>query len=415
MATAAMDFTGIDEQVDTGQETDQQVDTGDINPDLGEGEVGGTQPTDQTQVDGRKGPQNIRAAVKIASEAAPEQAEALKQLAASHFRADAYSKVFPKVEDAQAAKTFIDTVGGIDGFQQIQQRVAQFDAQDEGLKTGNPEVLDAMFKDFPEGAAALGPAYLERLAKQNPDTFNNTVAPHALAMLDRAGIGDHVAAMAAETDPARAQQMAKQLDAWIQQQKQGVAQLKTTPAKNPGEDKLRREQTALHQEKDQFFSSQVDTEVNSKAVGEMTKTVDQYAKTYKLNDVQKSRFAASVSQRVINEMLGDDTFNKQDEIRRSSKQRSVENVASFRSSEFLRRLPDVAFKEAQELWGANKNSGQPTGVVKPGGAKTAPGGGPLLVSRAPDISELDMSKDPNQLLFIGNKGYKRDGTFVTWK
>lgn len=417
MATAAIDFTSMEETpIDGAQTADQTVDTGDINPDLGEtGEVSGA-PTQATEaVDGRKGPQNVRAAIKAASEAVPEQAEALKTLAASHFRAEAYSKVFAKVEDAQAAKTFIDAVGGIDGFQQIQQRMQGYDAQEAGMESGDPAVLEAFFKDFPEGAASLAPHYLEKLAQANPEAFTNTIAPHAMGMLARAGMADHLANMAAETDPARLKAMAAQADQWMKQQKQVIDGIAKPVTKNPMDDKLKAREEGIRQKEDGFFQTQIDAQVNQRSSAQVEKTVEQYAKNYKLNDVQKSRFAASVVQRIVNDMLADDTFKKQDAIRKGSKDRNVDNVASYRSSEFLRRLPDVAFKEAQELWGANKGAGQPTGVVKPGGPKTAAGGGPLLISRAPDISELDMSKDPRQLLFIGNKGYRRDGTFVTWK
>jgi hypothetical protein len=146
----------------------------------------------------------------------------------------------------------------------------------------------------------------------------------------------------------------------------------------------------------------------------MAKVVDQYAKSHKLNDIQKNRFAASLAQRVVNEMLADESFKKQDGIRKASK--DVDRVASFRASEFNRRLPDAAFKEAQELYGATTRPTATTGEVKPNQAKTAPGGGPLMVSRPMDIVDLDMRKDPDQLLFIQNKGYRKaDGMFVTWK
>lgn len=414
MSTAALDLTAMDVQVDN-----SQVDTGDINPDLGEqteGEVAGGQVTETPAVDGRRGPLNYRTAAKAALEAvAPEHQAAIKELTSKAFTADDYIKVFPKPADAQAAKTFIDTVGGIDGFGAIQQRLQGYDTQEAGLESGDPAVLDSFFTDYPEGAAALAPHYLDKLAKANPEAFNDTIAPHALGMLEKAGILNHVATMAAETDPARQKQMIGQLAEWMKQQKQAVGQMQTKPAVNPENSRLKEQQTKLQTQQDEFFQKQVDTEVNSKASGEVSKVVEQYAKSYKLNDVQKNRFATAVASCVVNEMLADDTFKKQDAIRKSAKTRDVANVASFRASEFLRRLPDVAFKEAQEWWGANKGVTQQTGVVKPGQAKTAPGGGPLLVSRAPEISELDMAKDPRQLLYIQNRGYRKDGTFVTWK
>ncbi len=412
MATFTADMASMDEQqVDAGQQTDVQVDQ------QSAGDAGATdeqQQQEQQPVDGRRGPANVREAVRLASQAVPEQAEALKTLASSHFRAEAYAKVFPKVEEAQAAKTFIDTVGGIDGFATIQQRMEGYDQQEAGLQSGDPAVLDSFFQDYPEGAATLAPHYLERLGRSNPDALATTIAPYAMGMLTNAGIVNHIAQMASETDPARLKSMAAQAQEWFKSQTEALKNIRQQNPQNPMDAKLKEQQTALQQQQEEFFGKQVDAAVNTASSGDLSKVVDQYAKTYKLNDIQKARFGTSLATRVVQEMLADDTFKKQDQIRRASK--DVQKVASFRAAEFTRRLDDAAFKESQELYGATTRPAQKTGEVKPNQPKTAPGGGPLLVSRAMDTADLDMSKDPHGYLFIGNKGYRKaDGMFVTWK
>jgi hypothetical protein len=413
MATATVDLGSIDQTADTGQTAD--VDQTQVTSDGADGtqQDGQQQDGTQQQTDGRRGPADVRGAVKAAAEALPEQAATIKKLGDAYFRADAYAKVFPTVQDASSAKQLFDAVGGVDGVTQIQQRQQQYDAQDEAIKTGNPEAIDSAFKNFPDGMAALAPHYLDTLARTNPESYATAVAPHAMGLLERAGVLGHIQQLAAETDPARKAALANQLDQWMQKQGQDVKQLRTAPTKNPMEGKLLEQKTALEQQQEQFFSKQVDTAVNTASTPELNKIVDQYAKTYKLNDVQKQRFNLSLANRVVQEMLADDTFKKQDQIRRTGK--DVQKVADFRASEFQRRLGDAAFKEAQELYGATQKPSGGTGEVKPNTAKTAPGGGPLLVSRAMTPGDLDMSKDPNQYLFIANKGYRKDGTFVTWK
>lgn len=414
MATFTADMAAVDEgqqQSDTGA----TVDTGYQGQQQDAGADGGQQQQDgqQAQLDGRRGPADVRGAIKAAAEALPEQAQTIKRLGDAYFRAEAYSKVFPKVEDAQAAKTLFDGVGGVEGVSKLMERGQQYDAQDEGLRSGDPAVLDAAFKDFPEGMATLAPHYLDRLAKSNPEAFENTIAPYAMGLLDRAGIPAHIAAMVAETDPARVKAMAGQLNEWVKRNGETVKTLRQN-APAPQDAKLKEGMTKLEQEREAFFSQQVDSHVSAQSSGELTKVIDQYAKTYKLNDIQKQRFGSSLAQRIVGEMLADDTFKKQDGIRRTSK--DVAKVAEFRTAEFKRRLPDAAFKEAQELYGATQRPQNGTGEVKPGGPKAAPGGGPLLVSRAMDTADLDMSKDPKGYLFIANKGYRKaDGAFVTWK
>lgn len=412
MATFTADVAAIDDGSQVADDGQQSVDVVDTQIDAAEQSPEEVQQSEQSS-DGRRGPANIRQSIKAASEALPEQAGTLKELGNAYFRAEAYSKVFPKVEEAQAAKQLIEGVGGIDGITTIQQRMQGYDAQEAGLEAGDPAVLDSFFKDYPEGAATLAPHYLDLLAKSNPDAFETTVAPHAISLLAKAGMVNHIAQMAAETDPARLQQMAKQANDWMKQQSDNIKQIQQAPKKDPREDQFKQRATEQDHREEQFFSSQVDTAVNAKSQGDVTKVVDQYAKTYKLNDVQKARFGTSLMTRVVQEMLADDTFKKQDGIRRTSK--DIEKVASFRAAEFNRRLPDAAFKEAQELYGATARPAAKTGEVKPGQAKTAPGGGPLLVSRAMNIEDLDMRKDPDGYLFIANKGYRKDGTFVQWK
>ncbi len=417
MATATVDFTAADagmQASDTGQPTDLGQSAADTS----------VQSAQDVQVDGRRGPTDIRTAAKSIADAIadpssdfaakfPGQEKAVKSLADSYFRADAYAKVFPRVEEAAAAKQLIDAVGGIEGVTQIQTRLQQQDVMDGQLKTGDPAALDSAFKNFPEGMATLAPHYLDRLQQTNPQAFENTIAPHAISLFDKAGVLGHVAAMAAETDPARKSAMANELASWMKQQGDNVKNLRNAAPKSPVDDQLKQRMTAQEQRENEFFSKQVDLSVNNASAPQLTKIADQYAKTYKLNDIQKTRFASSLAQRVVHEMLADKTFKDQDSIRRNSK--DVEKVASFRAAEFTRRLEDAAFKEAQELYGATSRPTNGTGEVKPAGPKSAPDGGPLLVSRAMTPADLDMRRDPNGYLFIANKGYRKDGTFVTWK
>jgi len=167
MATATVDFTSMDAGAsDAGQTT--EVDQSQVTSDVGDSgqQQDGQQQEQQQQADGRRGPADVRGAVKAAAEALPEQAATIKKLGDAYFRADAYAKVFPTVQDASSAKQLFDAVGGVDGVTQIQQRQQQYDAQDEQLKSGNPEAIDSAFKNFPDGMAALAPHYLDTLPRR---------------------------------------------------------------------------------------------------------------------------------------------------------------------------------------------------------------------------------------------------------
>lgn len=422
MATTGIDFTAMDDgTADTG--ADQGIDqTADVatggeqqGQDQGPGGAGGA---DQA-VDGRRGPANIRNSIKAASESMPEHAATFKELGNAHFREQAYRAHFPTPQEAASAKQLIEGIGGVEGATALQQRAQTFDAQDAGLQSGDPAVLDAMFKDFPEGAAALAPHYLDRLSKANPEAFASAVAPHAIAMLEQAGLADHLAAMANETDPAKAKQMAAQAAAWMNGQKSSVQQTRQQPAKDPRQDKIAQGMQELETQRESMFMEGVQGKVNSSVTPEITKTVEQYAKQYKWNPEQKEKFQEWLQNDIVAQMKADKTYEQQVALRKANKGRTHDTVAGYIAGEFNRRLGDKegALATAAKL---NKLIGKTgaaptTGVVKAGTPNTAPGGGPLFVSQRPPDSQLDLSRPGADMLLIQGRGHTKDGRFVTWR
>lgn len=375
----------------------------------------GVTPT-ETPLDGRKGPANIRNSIKAASEAVPEQAAAFKELGNAYFREQAFKQHFATPQEAASAKQLIEGVGGIEGITQIQQRMQGYDAQEQGLEAGDPAVLDSFFQDYPEGAVNLFSSYADRVAKANPQAFSDMIAPHAIGMLEQAGVGNHLAGILNETDPGRQAQMIKQLADWYGQQKGNVAQMKATPQKNAGDDYVKSERAKIDEERNQIFAERVQERVTSSVTPEINKFVDQYTKSYKLNDSQKKHFQEVLQQRVIGEMNNDQTYKQQVDLRKANKAKTHDSVAGYISSEFNRRLKDAAFNVAKEVYGAPRGTSQETtGVVKADQPKTAPGGGPLFVSQRPNDSEMNMDHPSAAMMLVAGQALLKNGRHVTWR
>lgn len=413
MAAAPIDFGN---EVDAGAEFEAPEQQAQETPESGAqqtpGAVEGAQQTEQP-VDGRRGPANIRNSIKAASEALPEQAQAFKELGNAYFREQAYKQHFPTPQEAASAKQLIEGIGGTEGAVKLQERIQGYDTQEAGLESGNPAVLDSFFEDYPQGASALAPHYLEKLGQTNPQALAAVIAPHAIGMLESAGVGSHLDAILAEQDPARAKALVQQLQQWFQQQAQGAKQ---PPAqKNPGQEKITQQQQELDEQRKQIYNDRVSERVNSATSPELKKYVDQYSKTYKLNDKQKARFEASLGNRVAEEMRQDQTYLDQAKLRRQNKATTPEQMASFMSSEFNRRIKDAAYAEAQEIWGAPKGgTPQETGVVRADAPKTAPNGGPMFVSQRPQDSEF--AQYPGlEMDIIQGRAKLKNGRFVTWR
>jgi hypothetical protein len=363
----------------------------------------------------------IRDAVRELSATSPAHAKILKAMADSHFReSQGWKAAFDTPQKASEAKSIIESAGGIEGIAAQAERIATYDQQDAALKDGNPEVLDAMFKDFPEGAAALAPHYLDRLQKANPDAYNAAIGPHAVQMLVQANVGSHLEAILAEKDPARAMAMVNQLNDWFKGQKQNAAQFQAGNGqrKNPEADKIAKDREALNTEKEKIFQDAVSGKVNAAVAAPLASVVDQYSKQYKLNETQKAHYQKTLADAVIAEMNGDKTYLKQVELRKGSKDRTHDSISAYISGEFNRRAKDKAFEVAKSIYGsprAGSVAQNGTGVIKAGEPKTAPGGGPLLISAKPPMNLIDTNRPDADLLMIRGQAYLKDGRLVTWR
>lgn len=412
MATSSIDLGALDSAADepvVDQTTEVDADSG-----AADDSADSSQQTDQqaVKIDGRKGPQAIRNAVKVASEAFPEQAGPLKEMADGYFREQAFKQVFPTPQDAASAKQLLETAGGVDGIAALQQRDAMYTTQDEFLKEGNPEVLDDFFEDFPEGAAALAPHYLEKLAKVNPDAFNQAIVPYALGMLQNVGLGAYLKTMAAEPDVKRKDALIAQLAQWFTGEQNKLANVRKP---EPVNDRLKQRETALTQRENDIFTRAVNDRVTGQVEAKLGPTVEQYAKKNGWNEEQKAEFRQRLLNDVAAQMDKDEIYKKQAGLRYSARGRSHDAVASFVAGEFVRRMNDKDGALATEakmhkLFGKTAAARPGTGVPRPAPGQT----GMVKVSAEPARDQIDWNHPNAELLYIQNKAKLKSGRMVTW-
>jgi hypothetical protein len=416
------------ETVDLGMEaTDTEVQSQDteVNDQQGSeqnaGEVQAQTPgegqgaEDQTQIDGRRGPSNIRSSIKAASEALPEQAAAFKELGNAYFRDQAYKQVFPTPQEAASAKQLLEGIGGVEGASTLQSRAQEYESQESAIQAGDPSVLDAFFKDYPQQASGMASAYLERVAEANPTALSEAVAPYAIEMVINAGLADTLKDAFNADDP---KPLIEKMYNWLAQQNQATKQLRVNGgAKAPGADRLTQEREQLHQEREQIFKSSVSERVNSLVDPQIASQVDRYSKQYKLNETQRDHYRKTLQNVVIEAMNSDKTYMKQVDLRYANKSRSRESVATYIAGEFNRRMSEKAFEVIKGIYGAPRGGSSPaqSGQVKAGQPQSAPGGGPLRISYIPGNEQLDTSRPNFDLMRIQGRGYlKGSGRFVTW-
>jgi hypothetical protein len=128
-------------------------------------------------------PANVRTALKAMRDADPKNAGVVKELHGAFERWNAAKAVFPKgVAEMQEAKAFIESVGGPDGYQKMQDSISAVVATDELLYAADPKLWDNVIEDIkasghPEALGALAPSFLEKLKAHDHDAYYNTTIP----------------------------------------------------------------------------------------------------------------------------------------------------------------------------------------------------------------------------------------------
>ena len=128
-------------------------------------------------------PANVRTALKAMRDADPKNAGVVKELHGAFERWTAAKQIFPKgVAEMTEAKAFIDSVGGPEGYQKMQDMINTVTATDELLYAADPKLWDNVIEDLkannhPEALGALAPSLLAKLKAHDVDAFYNTTIP----------------------------------------------------------------------------------------------------------------------------------------------------------------------------------------------------------------------------------------------
>ena len=288
------------------------------------------------------------------------------------------------------------------------------------LKDGNPAALEPFFKDFPEGAVALLPHYLERVQKANPGAFQDHIGPYAVDLMVQAGFEQALQSAANSADPKAGIQAL--LD-WIGKQKGNVELRRQAPVRAPGQDRLTEQQKQLDTEREQLFSDRTKDFINAQVNPKLAAAVEDYAKRYKLNEQQKTDFDNRLRDQILSTMGNDPDYKNQLTIRKSAKDRTPERVAEYISGNFNGRIKDAAFavwgKVGKSIYGVQTSTQNGTGQVRADQPQASPSGAPLFVSQRPPDSELNLNypdAGEAEMNLIKGRGYTKAGNrFITWR
>ena len=210
-------------------------------------------------------PSNVRSALKTLK-ADPKNAAVVKELHGSYERWQAAKEVFPKgVAEMQEAKAFIESVGGPEGYQKMQQAFEQVAATDELLYAADSSLWDNVIEDLkasghPEALGALAPSMLQKLKAHDSDAFYNTTIPVVADALKEvhmdAFVSQFNAALSAKNDKgetvpdiAKITSLVKSITDWYSDLDKDAKSRTTAPVDTPERKKFLAEKTAFEKTK----------------------------------------------------------------------------------------------------------------------------------------------------------------------
>jgi hypothetical protein len=219
--------------------------------------------------DGRKQPDALRKRVAelrrqadsitdpVAKQALLNDAKALNDTIG---KSRAYEELFPTVREVREVKALLDSVGGRDGFTQMQARASQVAEIDQKLAAGDASVIENLWKEAPEGMPKLVPAIADKFAAEKPQEYTKFIAPRAIAHLDQSGFPqafDRLVQLYETGKVEEAKALKQEMIAWVTGQRNSKEQTKQV---DPEVERLRAELAEKNRGED---SKAIDTAYNA--------------------------------------------------------------------------------------------------------------------------------------------------------
>lgn len=371
------------------------------------------------RVDGRTLPKEVQSALKSLKEAHPEHAKALEELRKSYFSSRQHGEFFKTPAEARQAHATLQLAGGAQGIAEMQSKVAAIEMVDTSFEQGDPQVLEDIASDYPEGFKKLiGPA-IEKLQALDPQSYAKTLQPHNFAAMEAAGLGpvlDAIGQAVAANDLAKAKDLIGKSLAWYQGQKQQAGQVKQNSV-DPERAKFETERQKFHSEKEQSFRQAIGSKTSAHQHSEVEKALAPYLKTKSLTNDERADITAGINGRVNALLKADGTYQSQMKALLAAKNRDPEKIIQYVKA----AVSEKAAQAVRARYG-NKAPSPKAAAAAATDKTNKPVGnpaqsGPIKIAAKPNRADVDWSKTKD-ILFITNKAYMKNGPhkgkMVTW-
>jgi hypothetical protein len=395
-----------------------------------------------------KTPSEVRKALKAFKDSDPKNAAMVKQLHGAFERHLAYQAEFPTVEAAREAKTFLDSMGGYEGFENLQNVVKSVEESDQLLYAGDGKLIDNIYDDMKtegkqDAFGKLASPFLDKLKDVDKKAFYATLLPHNVSYVENSGFPNVVNALAHalevgdEKSIAEAKAIVGDMSAWFKDIKGEVS--KTQQGPSPAELALKSEREKFTKEQEEFKSNQTkefyntlakeaQSSDNKKLGAELSVYLNKpYFKPFKDKPESLKPLAKELQFTLQSELEKDKAYQLQMKTLRSAKTPDKAKILQYHTTKVESLASRIVRDTVQRMYPNYTTGGSAAGriaatqqkkaEVAKNDAASASAGAAQYVAVKP--KNLNREMDPKNLLEIAGKGYVPNGRggwrLVSWR
>jgi hypothetical protein len=349
----------------------------------------------------------------------PQAEKELRKAFNSHVQ---YSQHFQTPVEAQEAKSQIEALGGVEGISQLQAKAQSIDLVDEGIASGNKEIIDDIFADagLSKGFAdKLLPYALDKLEEVNPKAYESVMRGHVVGALESAGLNDVFTAVLGalqNNKPEDARGLIQRAQQWFEGQKQN-AQRNKTSGPDPDREKLESDRRSFNEEREKTFKGDCDRGACRARDAEIDKSLAPYLKLRKFGEQGLTDFKGAIRREVTSLLSKDQRYRRQINANFSNPRRDQQKIIEYMGTQAALVVP----RAIQNVWklreyGALPKSGQQQQNSNGNGAQRSTG--MITLSKKPALDDLQETEGYMEM-YLGKRGVMKSGPFkgrkVTWK
>jgi len=349
----------------------------------------------------------------------PQAEKELRKAFNSHVQ---YSQHFQTPVEAQEAKSTIEALGGVEGISALQSKAQAIDLVDEGIASGNKEIIDDIFADsgLSKGFAdKLLPYALDKLEEVNPKAYDSVMRGHVVGALESAGLNDVFTAVLGalqNNKPEDAKGLIQRAQQWFDGQKQNAQRSKSS-GPDPDREKLESDRRSFNEEREKTFKSDCDRGACRARDTEIDKSLAPYLKLRKFGEQGLADFKGAIRREVSTLLNKDQSYKRQINANFSNPRRDQNKIVEYMGSQAALVVP----RAIQNVWklreyGALPKSGQHNQNNNNGNGSRPTG--VITLSKKPALDDLQENEGYMEM-YLGKRGVMKSGPFkgrqVTWK